>query len=185
MHIRTNDKQDLWCNIVPPGHNKQSTRIYFGFIYNTPSSPLCMALLAEVLQVSCGTYLLYQLPRSSRDIYIYIYICIYTCLLLISMLSHRQAIFRIKRRQVVFLCWMQDLNPEGLWISSRLNAHWQTDWAIEDQAKNLNATAHRRAFRPLDHTYIYMYMYMHTHTHTCPHHTHTHTHTPHTHSRDA
>ena len=47
--------------------------------------------------------------------------------------------FRIERRQVVFLCWMQDSNPEGLWnpIFSRLNAHWQTDWAIEDQAKKL------------------------------------------------
>ena len=47
--------------------------------------------------------------------------------------------FRIKRRQVVFLCWMQDSNPESLWnpIFSRLNACWQTDWAIEDQAKKL------------------------------------------------
>ena len=37
--------------------------------------------------------------------------------------------FLIERRQVVFLCWMQDSNPEVLWnrISSRLNAHWQTD----------------------------------------------------------
>ena len=45
--------------------------------------------------------------------------------------------FRIEMRQVVFLCWMQDSNPEGLWnpISSRLNACWQTDWAIEGQAK--------------------------------------------------
>ena len=45
--------------------------------------------------------------------------------------------FRIERRQVVFLCWMQDSYPEGLWnpIPSRLNACWQTDWAIEDQAK--------------------------------------------------
>ena len=36
--------------------------------------------------------------------------------------------FRIERRQVVFLCWMQDSKPEGLWnrISSRLNASWQT-----------------------------------------------------------
>ena len=47
--------------------------------------------------------------------------------------------FRIERRHVVFLCWMQDSNPEGLWnqIFSRLNACWQTDWAIEDQAKKL------------------------------------------------
>ena len=45
--------------------------------------------------------------------------------------------FRIEKRQVVFLCWMQDSNPEGLWnpIFSRLNACWQTDWVIEDQAK--------------------------------------------------
>ena len=50
---------------------------------------------------------------------------------------------------------MQDLNPEGLWnrISSRLNAHWQTNWAIEDQAKNFNSTARPydlRAFSPLN-----------------------------------
>ena len=62
--------------------------------------------------------------------------------------------FKIERRQVVLLCWMQDLN-QGLWnrISSRLNARWQTYWAIEDQAKSLNSTAHpydQRAFSPLD-----------------------------------
>ena len=37
-------------------------------------------------------------------------------------------------------------------IESRLNAHWQTDWAIQDQAKNLNSTARpydQRAFSPL------------------------------------
>ena len=36
--------------------------------------------------------------------------------------------FWIERRQVVFFCWMQDSNPEGLWnqTSSRLNARWQT-----------------------------------------------------------
>ena len=55
--------------------------------------------------------------------------------------------FRIERRQVVFLCWRQDSNPEGLrhLFASRLNACWQTNWAIEDQAKNLNSTA-----RPYD-----------------------------------
>ena len=48
----------------------------------------------------------------------------------------RASDFKIERRQVVFLCWMQDSNPECLWnrISSRLNARWQTDWGIEDQA---------------------------------------------------
>ena len=65
--------------------------------------------------------------------------------------------FRIERRQVVFLCWIQYSNPEGLWnrISSKLNAHWQTDLAIEDQAKYLNPTARsydQRAFSPLDPT---------------------------------
>ena len=68
--------------------------------------------------------------------------------------------FRIERRQVVFLCWMQDSNPEGLWnpIPSRLNACWQTDWAIEDQAINLNSTARpydQQAFSQPDPTAIW------------------------------
>ena len=63
---------------------------------------------------------------------------------------------QIERRQVVFLCRMQDWNPGPRHqIASRLNARWQTDWAIEDQAKNLNATARpydQGAFSPLDPT---------------------------------
>ena len=63
---------------------------------------------------------------------------------------------QIERRQVVFLCRMQDWNPGPRHqIASRLNARWQTDWAIEDQAKNLNSTArpyNQRAFSPLDPT---------------------------------
>ena len=49
--------------------------------------------------------------------------------------------FKIKRRQVVFLCWMQNLN-QGLWnlISSRLNARWQTDWAMLSRMKLKNWT---------------------------------------------
>ena len=49
---------------------------------------------------------------------------------------------RIEMRQVVLLCWMQDSNPEGLWnrISSRLNARWQTDWAIQHQAIKLKTS---------------------------------------------
>ena len=55
---------------------------------------------------------------------------------------------------------MQDSNPEGLWnpISCRLNACWQTDWAIEDQAKNLNSAARpydQQAFSPPDPTAIW------------------------------
>ena len=68
--------------------------------------------------------------------------------------------FRIERRQVVFPCWMQNSNPEGLWnpISSRLYDCRQPDWAIEDEAKNLNSTAHpydQQAFSPPDPTAIW------------------------------
>ena len=62
--------------------------------------------------------------------------------------------FRIERRQVVFLCWMQDSKLGSLrhQFASRLNAHSQIDWAIEDQAKNLHSTARpydEWAFSPL------------------------------------
>ena len=51
--------------------------------------------------------------------------------------------FRIERRPVLFLCWMQHSN-QGLWnrIFSRLYAGWLIGWAIKDQAKNLNSIAH-------------------------------------------
>ena len=67
--------------------------------------------------------------------------------------------FQIERRQVVFLCWMQDFN-QGLCnqISSRLNSRWQTDWAIEVLVKNLNSTARpfdQRPFSRLDPTAIW------------------------------
>ena len=52
--------------------------------------------------------------------------------------------FLIQRRQVVFLSWMQDSKLGSLrhQFTNRLNAHSQTHWAIKDQAKNLNSTAH-------------------------------------------
>ena len=45
--------------------------------------------------------------------------------------------FRIKMGQVVFLWWLQDSNLKVSKhpFASRLNAHSQTDWAIEDKAK--------------------------------------------------
>ena len=56
------------------------------------------------------------------------------------MLWHRQAIFEWKRREVVLICWMLDSNPGSLEPNlSRLNAYWQTDWALEDQTKNLDS----------------------------------------------
>ena len=63
---------------------------------------------------------------------------------------------QIERRQVVVLCWMQDLNPGSqTQLANRLNARWQIDWAIKDQAKNLNSTTRpydQRAFSLLDPT---------------------------------
>ena len=65
--------------------------------------------------------------------------------------------FRIERRQVVFLRWMQDSKLGSLrhQFASRLNAHSQTDWATDGQAKNFNSTARpydEWAFSPLDFT---------------------------------
>ena len=95
----------------------------------------------------------------------------YTCLLLlISMLWHRQAIFQSKGDKLSSsaecrIRTHQDLSHQ---IASRLNARWQTDWAIEDQAKNLNSTARpydQRAFSPLDptavcHSHLALTIYM-------------------------
>ena len=63
----------------------------------------------------------------------------YTCLLLlISMLWHRQAIFKSKGDKLCSSAesriWTRDPRHQ---FASRLNARWQTDWAIEDQAKKL------------------------------------------------
>ena len=73
---------------------------------------------------------------------------------LISMLWHRQAIFKSKGDKLCSSaeCRIWTRGPRHQ-IASRLNARWQTDWAIEDQAKkNLNSTARpydQRAFSPL------------------------------------
>ena len=75
-------------------------------------------------------------------------------LLLISMLWHRQAIFESKGDKLSSSAECR-IRTQGLkhLFASRLNARWQTDWAIEDQAKNLNWTARpydQQAFSPLD-----------------------------------
>ena len=85
------------------------------------------------------------------------YICL---LLLISILWHRQAIFESEKDKLSPSAESRILTHQGLrhQIASRLNAHWQTDWAIEDQAKNLNSTARpydQRAFSPLDPTAVW------------------------------
>ena len=68
------------------------------------------------------------------------------------MLWHRHAIFKSKGDKLsssaVCRIWTRVFGTE-----SPLNARWQTDWAIEDQAKNLNSTARpydQRAFSPLE-----------------------------------
>ena len=79
----------------------------------------------------------------------------YTCLLLsISMLWHRPIIFEsIGDKLSSFVeCRIRTQGLRHL-FASRLNACWQTDWAAEDQAKNLNSTARpydQQAFSPLD-----------------------------------
>ena len=77
-------------------------------------------------------------------------------LLLISMLWHRQAIFKSKGDKLCSSaeCKIWTWGPRHQ-SASRLNGRWQTDWAIEDQAKNLNSTARpydHRAFSPFDPT---------------------------------
>ena len=77
-------------------------------------------------------------------------------LLFISMLWHRQAIFKSTGDKLCSSaeCKIWTRGPRHQ-IASRLNARWQTNWAIEDQAKNFNSTARpcdQRAFSPLDPT---------------------------------
>ena len=72
------------------------------------------------------------------------------------MLWHRQAIFKSKGDKLCSSaeCRIWTRGPRHQ-IANRLNARWQTDWAIEDQAKNLNSIARpydQRAFSPLDPT---------------------------------
>ena len=91
------------------------------------------------------------LIRTWHNPYTYTYL-----LLLISMLWHRQAIYKSKGDKLCSSaeCRIWTRGPRHQ-IASRLNARWQTDWAIEDQAKNLNSTARpydQRAFSPLDPT---------------------------------
>ena len=77
----------------------------------------------------------------------------YTSLLLwIPKLWHRQAIFKSKGDKL-FSSAECRIRSQGLrhLFASGLNAFWQTNWAIEDQAKNLNSTARpydQQAFSP-------------------------------------
>ena len=81
-------------------------------------------------------------------------------LLLISMLWHRQAIFKSKGDKSCFSAecriWTQGPRRQ---IASRLNARWQTDWAVEDQALKLELDSpslclHTASYRITDNTDI-------------------------------
>ena len=92
----------------------------------------------------------------------------YTCLLLlISMLWHRQAIFESKGDKLSSsaesrIRTHQDLRHQ---IASRLNAHWQTDWAIEDQANKLELGS-PSLWSVNIHTYVRTHARTHAHIHT-------------------
>ena len=94
----------------------------------------------------------------------------HTYLYIFSMLWHRQAIFDSKGDKLSSSA-EYGIRTQGLWnrISSRLNTRWQTDWAIEDQAKNLMSIARpydQPAFSPLDpHAYMHACIHIHMHTH--------------------
>ena len=91
----------------------------------------------------------------SVDFRTWLWRCTYL-LLLISMLWHRQALFKSKGDKLCSSAecriWTWGLRHQ---IARGLNARLLTDWAIEDQAKNLNSTARpydQRVFSPLDPT---------------------------------
>ena len=123
--------------ILPIGMENKCVK-YIGFIYVFP-------LVAN----NCGVQILANTCNpviSGRH-------CRYL-LLLISMLWHRQAIFESKGDKLSSSAECR-IRTQGLrhLFASRLNACWQTDWAIEYQAKNLNSTARpydQQAFSPLD-----------------------------------
>ena len=81
-------------------------------------------------------------------------------LLLISMLWHRQAIFKSKGDKL-FLCWMQDLNPRP-----QIPNRQQTECSLTNRLSyrgssiNLNSTARpydQQAFSPLGPTFIFAF----------------------------
>ena len=91
------------------------------------------------------------------------YICL---LLLILMLWHRQVLFESKGDKLSSSGECR-IRTQGLWnrTPSRMNPHWQTDWAIEDQANNLNSIARpyeQRAFThstPLPSAFAWLWRY--------------------------
>ena len=95
-------------------------------------------------------------------------LAIYTyLLLLISMLWHRQAIFKSKGDKLCSSAecriWTRDPRHQ---FASRLNARWQTDWVTEDQANTWTRqpvpmiSEHSAHLAPLSVTYIHTYIHV-------------------------
>ena len=92
----------------------------------------------------------------------------YTYLLLISMLWHRQAIFKSKGDKLCSSAecriWTRDPRHQ---IASRMNPRWQTDWVTEDEANTSTrqpvpmSSEHSVHLAPLSVTYMHKYI------HTC------------------
>ena len=91
-------------------------------------------------------------------------------LMLISMLWHRQAIFKSNGDKLCSSaeCRIWTRGPRHQ-IASRLNARWQTDWAIEDQAKTWTRqpvpmiSEHSANLTPLSvdfRTWLWWYIYL-------------------------
>ena len=101
------------------------------------------------------------------QVHTYINTYIHTCLLLlISMLWHRQAIFKSKGDKLCSSAerkiWTRGPRHQ---IASRLNARWQTDWVTEDQANTSTRqpvpmiSEHSAHLAPLSVTYIHKYIH--------------------------
>ena len=74
---------------------------------------------------------------------------IQTCLLILNlMLWYRQAIFQFERRQVVFLCWMQDSNIE-IW-DTKLPAKWMPTHKLTELSRIKQKL--KRSFMEVNHS---------------------------------
>ena len=113
------------------------------------------------------TYLLLLILMIWHRQAIYIHTYIHTCLLLlISMLWYRQVIFESKGDKLSSSAECR-IRAQGLrhLFASRLNACWQTDWAIEDQAKTWTRqpvpmiSEHSAASTPHSHLALAIYMF--------------------------
>ena len=125
--------------------------------------------------------------KERKNTYIHTYIHTYMFVVVNFDALAQASDIRIERRQVIFLCWMQDSNPR-----SQTPIRQQTECPLTNRlsyrgsSKNLNSTAYdQQAFSPIDLTanwlsHLALATYIHTHTciHACMHayiHTYIHT----------